>query len=108
MILTDQTILIKLIKIASKTASGIFIPDNVQQDSSYHSMKGVLVKKAPSAFVYNSARMAWKPEEIPEVGDTIIFARYEGTVIIGEDGEEYRILEDKTIQGFIKAKKGEK
>ncbi len=65
-------------------------------------MTGELLKKAPSSFIFNSARLAWKPEEIPEIGDIIVFARYEGTIVTGEDGDEYRILEDKSIQAFYK------
>lgn len=100
--LSDQTILVKPIKAEAKTTSGIIIPDNIVEDSKYHSVMGKLIKKAPSSFQVNSARLPFKPEEIPEIGDTIVFARYEGSVIISEeDGDEYRILEDKAIQAFF-------
>lgn len=106
--LTDQTILVKPIKTEEITKSGIIIPDSIVEDSRYHSLMGELIKKAPSSFQINSARMAYKPEEIPEIGDIVVFARYEGTIIVSsEDGDEYRILEDKTISMFFTPTKGE-
>jgi co-chaperonin GroES (HSP10) len=105
--LSDQTILVKPIKLAEKTASGLYLAPAAVQDSQYHSLTGELIKKAPSSFISNSSGRPWQPSEIPEIGDIILFARYEGTVITGEDGEEYRVLEDKTISGFYKPAKGE-
>jgi co-chaperonin GroES (HSP10) len=96
---------VKPIKLAEKVGSIYLSPQEVA-DSQYHSMTGEFIKKAPSAFKPNPYH-TWPQEEIPEIGNIIIFARYEGTVITGEDGEEYRILEDKTIQGFYKQPIGE-
>lgn len=93
----DQTILVKPIKMQNKTSSGIYIPESVVADSQYHSMLGELIKVAPDAFVTNSSGRPWPTNNIPKIGDVIVFARYEGTIIIGDDGKEYRILEDKTI-----------
>jgi co-chaperonin GroES (HSP10) len=98
---------VKPIKLPEKTAGGIILASEAVSDSQYHSLTGELIKKAPSSFISNSSGRPWQPSEIPEIGDIVLFARYEGTVIKGEDGEEYRILEDKTISGFYTPTKGE-
>lgn len=38
----------------------------------------------------------------PKVGDRIYFAKYSGLVIAGDDGQEYRLMNDKDVAAIVK------
>lgn len=42
----------------------------------------------------------WKPP-IPQVGNTVLIAKYAGITLKGADGIEYRMLNDKDLSGII-------
>lgn len=79
-----------------KMKSGVqFIkPDDVKERDQHAAIEGVLVAMSPLAFSYEQ----W-PEGArkPQVGDTVIFARYSGNTIKGADGVDYRIMNDKDV-----------
>lgn len=81
--------------IEEKTAGGIFLPDAKKEMDELAQVKGRLVSCSPLAFTYEAN---W-PEgsRKPQAGDVVIYAKYGGTLIKGDDGREYRLLKDKDI-----------
>jgi len=80
--------------VATKTGVRIYKPDETKERDDHASMEGELVAIAPHAFTYEE----W-PENArkPMVGDHVIFARYSGITVEGNDGVEYRLMNDKDI-----------
>ena len=98
---------------------GIIIPD---ADADKHQMAqstGTLVGMGPDAFKeyttvterYLDGR--WVPfertvtgfsENFAEIGDRVAFAKYGGLSVIGEDGNEYRLMNDMDITGRVSDK----
>ncbi|MGE5500696.1 MAG: co-chaperone GroES [Ignavibacteriales bacterium] len=86
--------------VEEKTAGGIFLPDAKKEMDELAAVKGRLVSCSPLAFSYDK----W-PEgsRLPQPGDVVIYAKYGGTLIKGEDGREYRLLKDKDIAAVVTA-----
>lgn len=69
-------------------------PDETKERDKHAAVEGEIVAISPFAFSYEE----WpKDARKPQVGDTAIFARYSGNTINGNDGAEYRIMNDKDI-----------
>ncbi|MBP7742336.1 MAG: co-chaperone GroES [Aliarcobacter sp.] len=78
-----ERILVKRAEVESKTASGIYIPDNAKE-------------KPQTASV---VAIGTKVEDI-KVGDTIVFEQYRGTEF-KLDGQEYLILNLENVIGVM-------
>lgn len=63
-------------------------------------VKGTLVDAGGRAFVDFG-------DPSPKVGDRIYFAKYSGLIIKGDDGEEYRLMNDKDIAAIVVEQKKE-
>ncbi|EJF06231.1 Co-chaperonin GroES [Thiovulum sp. ES] len=80
----DDRVLVKREEEATKTASGIYIPDSAKEKPQRGEVKAV----------------SKKVEEI-EVGDTVVFSKY-GAVDLVLDGEDFIVLKTEDILGVIK------
>ena len=78
-----ERILVKRAEVESKTASGIYIPDNAKEKP-----------QTPSVVAIGT-----KVEDI-KVGDTIVFEQYRGTEF-KLDGQEYLILNLENVIGVM-------
>lgn len=73
-----------------KTAGGILIPQEVTERDDAASAEGEIVDIGGRAFEDFG-------EPRPRVGDEVFFGRYAGQVVEGDDGDEYRLLQDKDV-----------
>ena len=81
------------------TKGGIIIPDNSRENERLASMKGLLVSASPLAFNYD----AWPDgSRKPQPGDTILFAKFGGVLVTGEDERQYRVIKDKDVLAIYK------
>jgi chaperonin GroES len=98
---------------------GIIIPD---ADAERHQMAqstGTLVAMGPDAFKEYTTiterflNGKWVPfertvtgfsENFADIGDRVAFAKYGGLSVIGEDGQEYRLMNDMDITGRVSEK----
>lgn len=87
-------------EIETKTAGGLYLPEQKKDEDQAATMRGRLVATSPLAFNYDN----W-PEgaEKPRAGDAILFAKYGGILIMGADGKEYRVLKDRDIMAVLSA-----
>lgn len=85
-------------QVEEKTKGGIILVDQTKEATEAASVRGLLVNVSPAAFTYQD----W-PEgtRLPQPGDRVIFAKYAGTLIKGDDGFEYRILKDRDLAAVI-------
>lgn len=77
-----------------KGDSLIHIPDTVKEKHQQASIAGILIESGPDAWTDFSEPFA-KP------GDRVMFAKYGGLMVQGEDGADYRILNDTDIVAVI-------
>ncbi len=91
-------VVVKPEKVADRTAGGILIPDAARERGQYGEHKGVLVAISPMAFSF----VEW-PDDAPkpQIGQRVIFVKYAGTLVQGEDGEDYRVMNDKDVLGVL-------
>lgn len=88
---------------ADKFADGkLSLPDDVVDRAQLAGSSGVLVELGDDAFAWNSDRSRPFSGDKPTLGDRVYFDKYAGQVILGDDGVEYRLMDDKCIGGVRK------
>lgn len=76
-------------QIATESEGGIqFLEKEIERDEMKQT-EGVIVNFGSNAFD------DWK--EGPEIGDKIIFGKYAGQMLDGDDGKRYRLIRDKDV-----------
>ncbi len=87
-------------EVMERKIGALYIPESAKEKVDAAAMRGLLVAVSPLAFNFDH----W-PEgsRKPQVGDTVLFAKYAGTVFDGKDNgpdgkpREYRACKDKDI-----------
>jgi co-chaperonin GroES (HSP10) len=93
-------ILIRPDMIAKKTSGGVDLPDDLAERMQLAAITGVIVECGDEAFKWNADRTRRTEGCVPRAGDRVIFEKYAGKPIIGEDKNNYRIMEDKSVGGI--------
>jgi co-chaperonin GroES (HSP10) len=92
----EYKILIKPDPVEEMTAGGIIRPQMTQERDQWAQVKGTLVAFGGRAFE------DWQGDRehlIP--GARVYYRKYEGILLTGADGEEYRLCTDKDIGGIV-------
>lgn len=90
----EYKVVVRPAKAIEKTKGGIVLPEVVVERDQHAAMEGTIAAISPLAFTYEE----WpKSARKPEIGDTVVFARYSGITLRGKDGDDYRIMNDKDI-----------
>jgi chaperonin GroES len=86
-------VLIKPDKVEEKIGN-IYIPEQTQERDQHAAMEGELVAMSPIAFDWDR----W-PEDHPkpQVGSRVVINKYSGVIVKGNDGEEYRVMNDEDV-----------
>lgn len=93
-------VLIKPDTVASKTTGGIEIPEDLVERLELAAITGVVVDCGDEAFKWNADRTRPFGANPPKPGSRVIFEKYAGKPILGTDGAQYRIMDDKAIGGI--------
>jgi co-chaperonin GroES (HSP10) len=90
-VLTDQA--------ADHTKGGVFITEDSVERNTLAAETGILVACGPLAFSWMPDRSRkWDGEEgKPTIGDRVWIDRYSGRVMLGKDGQFYRVCDDTCI-----------
>ena len=88
--------------IAASSSGQIKLPEDVVDRAQLSASSGVIVALGDDAFVWNADRTRPYGGYKPKAGDRVHFERYAGKVILGDDGVEYRVIDDKAI-GAVKS-----
>lgn len=90
----EYKVLVRPKKAETVTKGGIALPDMVVEKDQHAAMEGVICGMSPLAFSYEEWPATARK---PQMGDTVVFARYSGISQRGNDGVEYRIMNDRDI-----------
>ena len=116
---SGNRVVVKPDEIEKKTKGGIIIAETVAEKHMYAQSTGILVAAGPDAWQeytltrYRQIDGSWRPVEMEvtgysepfaAVGDRVAFAKYGGLMVYGEDGEQYRILNDTDITAKVSEK----
>lgn len=94
----EYNVVVKPEKVAEQTSGGLYVPDAARERDQYGEHKGVLVALSPMAFSFEE----WPEDEPkPQKGQRVIFVKYAGTLVQGDDGEDYRVMKDKDVLGVL-------
>ena len=85
-------IIIELVELEEKTASGIVLPDTAKEKP----QEGKVIAVGTGRVLENGERVALEVS----VGDSIIFSKYAGTEV-KYDGNEYLIVRENDILAII-------
>lgn len=93
-------VLVRPKKAEERTKGGIVLPEQVVEKDQHAAMEGEVIAMSPLAFTYEE----WPAgSRKPEVGDVVVFARYAGITVKGNDTVEYRLMNDKDIVAVRRA-----
>lgn len=96
----EYKVLIKPDKVQTRSAGGIELPDDTVMRDQMAQVKGTLVAAGDGAF---GNPFTETERDMLHPGARVYFAKYAGIVVIGADDEEYRLMQDKEIAGFIES-----
>ena len=91
-------IIVRPQEVEAKTSGGLLLPDSKVEKDGFQRREGIIVAKSPMAF-HNPD---W-PEGAakPQIGDRVMFARYQADEINGRDGLTYWIMNDQSVMATI-------
>ena len=93
----EYKILIRPDAVEQVTAGGIIKPERAHEMEQWAQVKGTLVALGGKAFI------DWPDDErkVLVAGARVYYRKYEGIMIPGADGEEYRLCTDKDVGGVV-------
>lgn len=93
-------ILVLIDAAVDRSKGGIIITDDLLAKRQMAAETGTVVALGEGAFYWNSERSREFLGRKPKPGDHIMFARYAGRFITGNDGHHYRVMIDKEVAGI--------
>jgi chaperonin GroES len=94
----EYNCLVKPIAVEVKTKGGLFLAESTVEKEEFGRMEGHLVAASPMAFTFED----WPDDAVgPQIGDRVLFSRYQATEVTGSDGAKYWMLKDKAIMGVM-------
>ena len=96
----DYKILVLPKEVERKTKGGLILADQTVEKEEFGRKEGILVAKSPMAF----KNPDW-PEDVPtpQVGQRVMFSKYQAETVQGRDGATYWIMNDKSVMAVIEA-----
>lgn len=92
----DVRVLVLPEKPKETSAGGIIIPDTTKDREKFASMKALVVA------IGNNAFNEWGDALTPSVGERVLTAQYAGINVKGDDGQDYRVVNDEDIIAVLK------
>lgn len=91
---TEYNVLVRPKDVEARTKGGIILADETVEKEQFGRMEGTLVAVSPLAFNYDEFPAGTAP---PQVGDHVLFSKYNATEITGQDGAKYWLMKDRSI-----------
>ena len=95
----DFRILVLPDPIEERTAGGIIMPDQHKEREKYAQMKGTIVAVGVNAWEEAANRSPFFAKPVP--GDRVLISKYGGVMLTGDDGKEYRIMNDEDVTAVL-------
>jgi co-chaperonin GroES (HSP10) len=94
----EYNVLVLPKEVETKTKGGLILADQTVEKEKFGRMEGTLVAVSPLAFNFDD----WPSDaRKPQVGDRVLFSKYNATEIMGRDGAHYWIMKDRSIAGIM-------
>jgi co-chaperonin GroES (HSP10) len=104
----EYKVLVRPDEIPELSKGGIMYTSQIVDQMKRAMCKGTIVDMSRLAFNYDvDMTTVIPPEERPQIGMRVIFAKYAGGEIEGEDRITYRIMNDKDIMGQVVSEREE-
>ena len=85
-----------------RSSGGVELPEDLTDRMQMAAITGVVIAVGDDAFKWNADGTRLFEGYKPVPGDRVIFEKYAGKPILGEDGQDYRLLDYKSIGGVKK------
>jgi chaperonin GroES len=95
----DLRVLVLPDPVETKTAGGIILPDATKEKEKFATMNGTLIAVGVNAWEEAAARSSGFVKPVP--GDRVLISKYGGVMLTGDDGKEYRIMNDDDITALL-------
>lgn len=83
-------------KVDKKTASGLYIPDEAQDNAKRDTTKGTLMAVGPIGWADFDDGSPWAA-----VGDRVTFGKHAGRDMVGGDGKEYILMNAEDVLAVL-------
>lgn len=91
----DLRVLVLPDAVKTKTDSGIHLPDSIIEQDKFAQTKATLIAVGDNAWEEAKARAPGFRPPVP--GDRILYGKYSGQRLTGDDGKEYIIMNDEDV-----------
>jgi chaperonin GroES len=95
----DLRVLVLPDPIEEKTVGGIILPDQHKEREKFATMKATLIAVGVNAWEEAAARSQIFVKPVP--GDRVLISKYGGVLISGDDGKEYRLMNDEDVTALL-------
>lgn len=89
-------VLVKAPDMEKKSAGGVILPDQTLKKQEQGTTEAVIIAVGPTAFLEYREKKSPLPIS---PGDQVCMARYAGQTYTGDDGDEYRLINEVDIAG---------
>lgn len=94
----EHKCLLKPEAVEKVTKGGIILADITAESEKFKTVRGTIIAVSPFAFSYvTDEEWAASGSAKPKAGDTVLYAKFAGMWIKGEDGEEYLLVNDQDL-----------
>ena len=94
----EHKCLLKPEAVEKVTKGGIILADTTTESEKFKTVRGTIVAVSPFAFSYvDDEEWARSGSAKPKPGDTVLYAKFAGMWIKGDDGEEYLLVNDQDL-----------
>lgn len=93
----DVRVLVRPDAVSDKVG-GIFLPDSVKEQDRFAQMKATLIAAGANAWCEAKAGAGFVA---PEPGARVLIAKYGGILVKGDDGADYRIMNDADVTAIL-------
>lgn len=95
----DVRVLVKPDSVEQKTKGGIILPEQHVDQQKMAMLKGTLIAVGVNAWEEAASRSA--AFVIPQPGTRVLIAKYGGIALTGDDGVDYRLMNDEDVIGLL-------
>lgn len=98
---TEYKVLVAPKPVEEVTKGGIILSAQTTDTEKYATVEGTIIDVSHLAFSYATPE-EWAGKK-PKAGDRILYAKYAGVRVKGQDGKEYLLVNDKDVCATIEA-----
>lgn len=91
----EYAVLVLQREIEGRSVGNIIIPETSAEREQDAAVDGLLVAASPAAWSYADEYREGGAR--PQLGQLVVFRRYAGFIVEGDDGRKYRLMSDKDI-----------